>query len=146
MTNLLHKAYEIAEKEDVSTLPDRAVVYSVSYMPDSENKKRAEDFVKSTPDACMLDDTPCGRALIALGLDGRVDEVGEEITKIWKLASSRYIGAASGNINAFVDGADERSTFCSTELHEIINNPKITSINGIAKTVFAQNFQPAHYK
>ena len=42
MTNLLHKAYEIAEKEDVSTLPDRAVVYSVSYMPDSENKKRAE--------------------------------------------------------------------------------------------------------
>ena len=91
-------------------------------------------------------DTPCGRALIALGLDGRVDEVGEEITKIWKLASSRYIGAASGNINAFVDGADERSTFCSTELHEIINNPKITSINGIAKTVFAQNFQPAHYK
>ena len=146
MTNLLHKAYEIAEKEDVSTLPDRAVVYSVSYMPDSENKKRAEDFVNSTPDARMLDDTPCGRALIALGLDGRVDEVGEEITKIWKLASSRYIGAASGNINAFVDGADERSTFCSTELHEIINNPKITSINGIAKTVFAQNFQPAHYK
>lgn len=146
MTNLLHKAYEIAEKEDVSTLPDRAVVYSVSYMPDSENKKRAEDFVKSTPGARMLDDTPCGRALIALGLDGRVDEVGEEITKIWKLASSRYIGAASGNINAFVDGADERSTFCSTELHEIINNPKITSINGIAKTVFAQNFQPAHYK
>lgn len=146
MTNLLHKAYEIAEKEDVSTLPDRAVVYSVSYMPDSENKKRAEDFVKSAPDARMLDDTPCGRALIALGLDGRVDEVGEEITKIWKLASSRYIGAASGNINAFVDGADERSTFCSTELHEIINNPKITSINGIAKTVFAQNFQPAHYK
>ena len=146
MTNLLHKAYEIAEKEDVSTLPDRAVVYSVSYMPDSENKKRAEDFEKSTPDARMLDDTPCGRALIALGLDGRVDEVGEEITKIWKLASSRYIGAASGNINAFVDGADERSTFCSTELHEIINNPKITSINGIAKTVFAQNFQPAHYK
>ena len=115
-------------------------------MPDSENKKRAEDFVKSTPDARMLDDTPCGRALIALGLDGRVDEVGEEITKIWKLASLRYIGAASGNINAFVDGADERSTFCSTELHEIINNPKITSINGIAKTVFAQNFQPAHYK
>ena len=54
MTNLLHKAYEIAEKEDVSTLPDRAVVYSVSYMPDSENKKRAEDFVKSTPDARML--------------------------------------------------------------------------------------------
>ena len=143
---MLHKAYEIAEKEDVSTLPDRAVVYSVSYMPDSENKKRAEDFVKSAPDARMLDDTPCGRALIALGLDGRVDEVGEEITKIWKLASSRYIGAASGNINAFVDGADERSTFCSTELHEIINNPKITSINGIAKTVFAQNFQPAHYK
>ena len=146
MTNLLHKAYEIAEKEDVSTLPDRAVVYSVSYMPDSENKKRAEDFVKSTHDARMLDDTPCGRALIALGLDGRVDEVGEEITKIWKLASSRYIGAASGNINALVYGADERSTFCSTELHEIINNPKITSINGIAKTVFAQNFQPAHYK
>ena len=47
MTNLLHKAYEIAEKEDVSTLPDRAVVYSVSYMPDSENKKRAEGHYRA---------------------------------------------------------------------------------------------------
>lgn len=54
MTNLLHKAYEIAEKEDVSTLPDRAVVYSVSYMPDSENKKKSRRLCKGNavcPDA-----------------------------------------------------------------------------------------------
>ena len=145
MNNLIEQAYQIAQKEVVKTKPNCAVVYSVSYMPNSKNKEDAKAYIKTHADAQMLDDTPCGKALIALGLDGRVDEVGEEITKIWREASSRYIREASGNINAFVEGADERSTFCTTELQEIINNPHITQINGIEKEVFAQNFIPQRY-
>ena len=34
---------------------------------------------------------------------------------------------------AFVNGADERSTFCQIELGEIMNNPNITHINNIKK-------------
>lgn len=146
MNNLIAEAYRIAQNESVSTQPDRAVVYSVSFMPNSKNKEDAKNYIREHQDAQMLDDTPCGQALIGLGLDGRVDEVGEEITKIWKIASSRYIKEASGNINAFVEGADKRSTFCSTELQEIMENPNITTINGIDKKIFAQNFHPKFYK
>ena len=146
MTNsLLKQALEIAETADVTTLPDMAVVYSVSYMPSDDNKIKAKEFVAAHPDAKMLDDTPCGKALIALGLDGKVNEVGEDITKIWRIASSRYIKAASGNINAFVEGADKRSTFCTTELEEILQNPNITRINGIEKSRFAATFTPKQY-
>lgn len=145
MTHLLKEAYQIAQTYDVTTAMDNAVVYSVSFMPTDKNKKEALAFIQAHPLAKMLDDTPCGKALINLGLDGKVNEVGEEITQIWRIASSRYIKAASGNIHAFVDGADERSTFCTTELAEIMENPKITHINNIEKSLFQVNFKPKHY-
>ena len=87
MEDIIGKAWRIAKGGDVSTAPDGAVVYSVSYMPTSENKTKAQTFVRQNKTAKMLDDTPCGKALIDLGLDGRVDEVGEEITKIWRLST-----------------------------------------------------------
>lgn len=139
------KAMEIAKTYDVSTDKNCAVVYSVSYMPHEKNKQKARAYVATHPNAKMLDDTPCGKALVALGLDGRVNEVGEKITEIWRVASARYIAAASGNIHAFVKDADIRSTFCTTELKEILNNPDITHINGIDKTKFAEDFVPKHY-
>ena len=145
MESKLKQAYHIAETYDVTTARDGAVVYSVSYMPTEVNKNKAQKFIKAHNNALMLDNTPCGKALIELGLDGKVNEVGEEITKVWRLASSRYIKAASGNINAFVEDADERSTFCTTELAEILANPKITHINGIKKELFVQTFKPKHY-
>jgi len=145
MDSLLKKAQLIAQNEDVSTPPNGAVVYSISYMPSDENKKQALAFISENPTAKMLDDTPCGKALIALGLDGKVNEVGEEITKIWRLASSRYIKAASGDIHAFVEGADKRSTFCTTELAEIMQNKNITHINGMDKELFFKDFKPKYY-
>lgn len=145
MPNLLSRAREIAENADVTTVPNGAVVYSVSYMPNDENKVHAKAFLKQNPAAKMLDDTPCGKALIAMGLDGKVNEVGEEITQIWRTASSRYIAAASGNIHAFVEGADVRSTFCTTELAEILKNQNITHINSQDKLSFASAFKPKRY-
>ena len=145
MNELIKKARDIAETYDVSTQSDSAVVYSVSFMPRDENKQKAKAFIKENPTAKMLDDTSCGKALIALGLDGKVNEVGEEITEIWRIASSRYIKEASGNIHAFVEGADERSTFCTTELSEIMENPKITHINGVEKSLFSKTFTPKYY-
>ena len=145
MNELIKKARDIAETYDVSTQSDSAVVYSVSFMPTDENKQKAKAFIKANPTAKMLDDTPCGKALIALGLDGKVNEVGKEITEIWRIASSRYIKEASGNIHAFVEGADARSTFCTTELSEIMENPQITYINGVEKSLFSNTFIPKHY-
>ena len=145
MRDLLLKALEIADNCDVKTPKDCAVVYSVSFMPNDDNKIQALSYIKSNPNALMLDNTPCGKALIELGLDGKVNDVGEEITNIWKIASSRYIKEASGNIMAFVDGADERSTFCKVELDEIMNNPQITHINNIKKEQFILQFKKYRY-
>ena len=145
MQNKITQAWHIAENYDVSTLKDNAVVYSVSFMPHEQNKTDAINFKETHPNAKLLDDTECGKALIELGLDGKVNEVGPEITQIWHLASSRYIKGASGNINAFVENADERSTFCTTELKEILENPHITHINGIEKNTFNKNFKPKRY-
>jgi hypothetical protein len=145
MQATIKEALNIAHTYDVSTNKNCAVVYSISFMPNDENKRLAMDFLRNNPDAKMLDDTPCGKALIELGLNGKVNEIAEEITKIWKIASARYINCASGNINAFVEGADERSTFYSTELNEILNNHNITHINGVDKFLFAKNFTPKRY-
>ncbi|MBP3686745.1 MAG: hypothetical protein J6J35_00090 [Alphaproteobacteria bacterium] len=145
MSDILTQAMEIAQTYDVSTVLNGAVVYSVSYMPHDKNKQKALDYLTKHPEAKMLDDTPCGKALIALGLEGKVNEVGEEITKIWRVASLRFIAAASGNIHAFVKDADERSTFCTTELYEILKNPAITKINSKAKGFFARHFVVQRY-
>lgn len=145
MPDKLEEALKIAETYDVSTVKNGAVVYSISYMPHEKNKQRALAFIKKHPEAKMLDNTPCGQALINLGLDGKVNEVGKEITKIWRIASLRYIAAASGNIHAFVKKADERSTFCTTELEEILKNPNITHINSKKKERFALYFEVKRY-
>ncbi len=140
MQKIINDAKNVANTFDVSTDKDCAVVYSVSYMPNEKNKELALEYLKNNNCAKILDRTPCGKALIELGLHGKVNEIGAEISNIWRIASSRFITKASGNIVAFVDGADERSTFYSVELKEILNNPSITKINGIDKQVFADNF------
>ena len=145
MKNKIDEALEIANTKDVSTLVDCAVVYSISFMPDEKNKIEALEYLAKNKNAKMLDMTDCGKALIALGLNGKVNEVHEAITNVWKIASKRFIGNASGDIKAFVEGADERSTFYSTELKEILDNSKILTINGIDKFIFAKSFRPQRY-
>ena len=145
MQNLLDKAFEIANTEDVSTITNNAIVYSVSFMPNSKNKELALEYISKNPDAKTLDHTPCGKKLIELGLNGKVNEVSHKITEIWKIASKRYIDNASGNIIAFVDGVDIRSTFYTTELKQILKNEKISTINGIEKHLYALNLKTYKY-
>ncbi len=145
MLELINKALFIAQNEDVSTCSDCVVLYSISFMPNEKNKLLAQEYLRQNINAKILDDTPCGKSLIALGLNGKVNEVGEEINKVWRIASKRFIEKASGNITAFVEGADERSTFYATELKEILKNDKILTINNIDKFEFYKKFIPCRY-
>ncbi len=139
--NNLEKAYEIASNADVSSAPDSVVLYSVSYLPTKENKEKAQNYIKNHHNTTTLDDTPCGKLLIKLGMETNFTAPEDEIMKIWAIASERFIENASGNVVAFVENADSRSTFCRIELPNILKNEKITSINGIDKFVFAENFK-----
>lgn len=136
----LAKAYEIAENEDVSTPPDSVVLYSISYLPTRENKDMALAYLQNHPECQTLDNTDCGKKLIALGLETGSGCPDTEILKVWALASARFIAAASGNVTAFVKNADPRSTFVSIELPHILQNDKIQLINGQDKHLFAKQF------
>ena len=135
---LYNKALEIAETFNVSSLRDCVVLYSVSFLPTKENKDNAYEYIKAYPKSIMIDDTPCGRALNELfGDDADFDDNDKQKTaEVWAVASKRFIAQASGNITAFVKGADPRSVFRRVELPAILQNPAIKTINGIDKNQF----------
>ena len=142
--DLWQRAMQIARNADVSTACNCAVVYSVHFLPTDENKLKALAYADTNPQMMMIDHTDCGKKLISLQLEKYLkflflDLLNELIrTGFFEIfvASKRYIAAASGNITAFVDGADYRSVFITTELPEILRNPKIYTINGIQKEKF----------
>ena len=137
--DFLH-ALHIAESFSVQTAEDAAVLYSISYLPTTKNREMAYQYVQTHYGAKTLDDTPCGKALCAEGYRATMDIAPDQLKQIWYKASERFIAAASGNIVAFVDKADSRSTFCRVEIPAILKNKKIKTINGIAKEIFLKNF------
>jgi len=137
----LKSAFDIACNEDVSSAPDSLVLYSISYLPTKENRDRAFEFVKNHRGAMMIEHTPCGAKLVELGLDTSENpEFADIIMEIWAVASRRFILQAKGNITAFVEGADKRSTFVRIELPNILKNTDILCINGEDKFEFAKKF------
>jgi hypothetical protein len=140
MPNKLEIARKIAETADVSTPENSIVLYSISYLPSDANKRQAHAYLKANPSAMMLDDTVCGKELIALGLETGSGIPPAEIMQIWAIASKRFIMAASGDVRAFVQDADPRSTFVSVELPLILQNPNLKKINGIDKYIFASQW------
>lgn len=136
-------AVETAGTEDVRSALDTVVLYSVSYQPTTVNKDKAFAFMKDHPQMVMIDNTVCGKRLIELGLEWSMldnDHDRQKAAEIWRLASKRFIDCASGNVTAFVDGADPRSVFLSEELPALLVNPKILTVNGIDKHLFAARF------
>lgn len=140
ISNKLRQAWQIAEEADVSTPENSVVLYSISYQPSDINKRLAMDYLRNNPDKMTLDNTECGKQLIALGLETDNKNPDSQLLKIWALASARFIDAVKGDVTAFVDNADKRSTFVSVELPRILQNEKVKTVNGQDKFVFAQKF------
>ena len=138
--NKMEQARQIALTEDVSTPPNSVVLYSISYQPTDENKKSALQYMQQHSETYMIDHTPCGKKLLALGLETGNNHPPAELMEIWAIASKRFILAASGNMTAFVDNADPRSTFVSVELPLILQNERIQTINHMDKFEFAQRY------
>lgn len=136
----LEQAWQIAKTADVATPENSVVLYSISYLPTDENKQKAFAYIAKHSPSYMLDDTPCGKLLLELGLETERSNPDKVLMQIWAEASRRFILAASGNVTAFVQNADKRSTFVAVELPLILQNGKIKSINGINKFEFAEQF------
>lgn len=139
MDDFYDQALEVAKSFDVSTKPDSLVLYSVRFLPTKENKEQAFAYIQEHPESSIIEHTPCGIKMLSLGLEEGLCALSEEeIAYLWKVASKRFIEGASGNVIAFVKGADERSVFRSMELPTILVNDRIKTINGQDKFVFAK--------
>ncbi len=65
-------------------------------------------------------------------LGGSFDPYGNRIPNgIWDDISSRFMAAASGDVRVIVFDADAKRIFGSSELSTLLNNPSVTSIEGI---------------
>lgn len=139
-TDFFAKGMEIARTMDVSSQENSVVVYSISFQPTRKNRDDAFAFVKDHPGKIMIEHTECGAKLVEMGFESSKMLGQEEIMTIWSEASRRFIMAASGDVTAFVDGADKRSIFRTVELPNILQNTKIYTINGEDKKLFAKRF------
>lgn len=135
---LSQEAMKIASSMSVETKENSVVLFSVSYLPTRENKENAYEYMKHNKGKVMIDDTPCGKALMAMNLDSFLTL--EEVCEIWKVSSKRFIEQARGGVMAFVKDADPRSVFYSMELPELLKNEKVTTINGVDKFEFYDGF------
>ncbi|MBR1600372.1 MAG: hypothetical protein IJ677_02210 [Alphaproteobacteria bacterium] len=138
MNEQLQQALLIAKTADVYTPESSVVLYSISYQSSDINKRKAMEFLQKNSDKMTLDDTECGKKLMALGLETGNENPDAELLKIWAIASERFIKAAKGNVVAFVDNADKRSTFVTVELPLILQNKNIITINGKNKEQFVK--------
>lgn len=136
--DVYEQAVNIAKTGNVDSLPDTVVLYSISFLPTTENKEKAFRYISENPSAMTIERTECGKSLLKLGLDFDIlpEEDKHVAAEIWAIASKRFIQAASGNIIAFVKNADKRSVFRSTELPQILENSAIKTINGTDKSEF----------
>lgn len=138
---LYQEALDVAGSYDVATPKNSVVLYSISFLPTTENRDKAFAYVKAHPKAKMIEDTVCGKKLVELGIG--YHEVGlsaEEVAHIWAVASRRFIKGIKGDVTAFVDKADARSVFRTVELPMLLENPAVNKINKIDKYKFAQKF------
>ena len=140
--DLYVKALSIAKSYDVSTQDNSLVLYSVTNLPTKANREKAFEYVANNAQAQMIEHTACGAMLVELGMASSQTILTEdEVADIWREASRRMINEASGNVTVFVDNADEKSVFLSTELPKILENDKIPTINGIDKFEFAKTYK-----
>ncbi|MDD4557290.1 MAG: hypothetical protein PHE89_08235 [Alphaproteobacteria bacterium] len=139
---LYEEAVQIASSRSVETAENSVVLFSISYLPTEENKQKAYAFLKDNPEKTIIDNTPCGQALMTLSLHAKLPL--EKVCEIWKICSKRFIEQAKGEVIAFVEGADSRSVFYSIELPELLRNKHLTTINGVDKFEFYDSFVKAN--
>lgn len=142
MKKLFEEAMNVAKTYDVSTPRNRLVLYSISFLPTKVNRENAREFVHQHPQFVLMEHTPCGKKLEEMKLSAKGSGLtSQEVAEIWRVASKRLIQNASGSVKAFVDGADPKSTFRCVELPALLENPKITTINGENKYIYARRIK-----
>ncbi|HEX8474592.1 MAG TPA: hypothetical protein VF666_11205 [Pyrinomonadaceae bacterium] len=125
---------------------DAELIKQSSFAPDKDkalfysgrgNKSLAQEAVRRDG-LQTIEATEGGKRL---DTPGRHPFYGKEAAiELWDEASRKFARAAEGKITTCVAGAPTEGTFRRVELKEILNNPKITEINGVSAETFRQAY------
>jgi RHS repeat-associated protein len=74
-----------------------------------------------------IDSTPGGQYLNSLKLYDTLPQA--QADAIWTKASQAYVNGASGEVNAYINGASLNRVYFSTELPALMRNANVTTIN-----------------
>ncbi len=116
----------------MSSTDNGAVFYSNDSYPDGPhyNRDRADSLIDSEPEQyTRLENTPGGEWLDDENLYENFDQ--NVADQLWEEASEKYASSATGEVNTFVVGAHEDRIFRDTELPALLENEKVTAINGL---------------
>lgn len=99
-----------------------------------ENWHRAEAFCQDN-DRIRIADTEPGRIVDGFSRRRLLEEYfgRKDEGKIWDYLSQEYAMAADGEVVTFVSDARRHSIFRRMEMPALLNNPKVTNINGVPR-------------
>ncbi len=134
-----YRAEVASDKFDVATPRDGATFYS----NDAErggphrNRDRADVLIKEGDGRyARIETTPGGRWLNDEQLYKKLPQ--EQADAVWSEASKKYANEASGDAKTCVVGARPSSVFRRDELPVLVDNEKVTSVNGIPREELKQ--------
>jgi len=125
----IHSIIEKVPELDVSTAPNRAVVWSNA---GGGNLTAADTFIGQNPGYLRLEMTPGGSYLEKLKLFERYPY--DTAVQPWERLSAKFAREASGEVTAFTLGASPKSVFKRIELPIFTNeNHNVTGIRDMLK-------------
>jgi RHS repeat-associated protein len=125
-------AQKIVDEHTFATDKDKAVFYSGKDHSGTKNHDRALADV-SRRQAQPIDVLDGGKALNDENLYSKFNPLYAEADIYWSQASEKYAKGASGDIIAHVNGAKSDRVFATIELPILLDNEKVTTINGVPR-------------
>ncbi len=147
-----------------ATIPENATLYLYSGQIGSEESMNiVRNIISTDPSAASIADTEVGILLDLEGFqteltgiilsdpsfEGTIDDAlygsrdngVRQADGLWDIASANLADNASGNIQVIAPFTQADSVFAQTELPRLLENPDVTSINGVSKDDFINGIE-----
>lgn len=137
LKDICDRIQKVVDTFSTETPKDKLILFSVSFLPTKENKEQAFKYAEMNG-SVMMDHTELGQALEMLHLFEYFTK--EKAYFFWDQAAEKLLSNSSGNVTAFVNNADYRSTFARIELVQLIKNNNVLTINGKDKKSWIKEY------
>jgi hypothetical protein len=96
--------------------------------------------------AVSVEDTPCGRYVVDLGLNPAPDDpLTAVLQNVWEIVSARFAESARGRVEILAEGAWEDGVFRGVEWETLLGNANVTCINGLDRALLPNRAEDAFF-